>query len=126
MEGYLSFNIGGVERRFFYGTYAYRKTLAHFGLLNKLNDTAKIEAIDDIEWLMVFTFHAASFVVLEKEQIVDFNLMSVYKWIDQTGGTTGNFMLQAVTAMNEAMGVKDLVQDEPTKTEKKNQPKKVR
>ena len=91
MEGHLTYKIGEVDRQFFFGNYALEQTLTHFD--SSVSDLSDLLGKQLLPFLRVFIYHAASYPILKKGEIVDFTEFDIHEWIDIAGGTGGELIV---------------------------------
>jgi hypothetical protein len=91
MEGHLTYKIGEVDRQFFFGNYALEQTLTHFNA--SVTDLSDLLEKQLLPFLRVFMYHAASYPILKKGEIVDFTEFDIHEWIDIAGGTGGELIV---------------------------------
>ena len=91
MEGYLTYKIGEVDRHFFFSNYALEQTLTHFKA--SVTDLSDLLEKQLLPFLRVFMYHAASYPILKKGEIVDFTEFDIHEWIDIAGGTGGELIV---------------------------------
>jgi hypothetical protein len=108
MEGHLTYKIGEVDRQFFFGNYALEQTLNHFDAL--VSDLHAIEGKQLLgnqllPFLRIMMFHAASYPILKKGEIVDFTNFDVYEWIDLSGGTGGDLVITVSKIVFTVLGM---------------------
>lgn len=122
MEGELVYkfpaeNGGEIERRFFFGNYALEQTLEELNA--SVSDISELLNKKLLPFLRKSIYHAACYPVLDAGGHPDFTEFDVHKWIDQTGGTNGEFMQAVSKKVFGSLGIGD-----EKKTEV--QPKKVK
>jgi hypothetical protein len=103
MEGHLTYKIGEVDRQFFFGNYALEQTLTHFD--TSVSDLSDLLGKQLLPFLRVFIYHAASYPILKKGEIVDFTEFDVHEWIDTAGGSGGEFILVVSKEVFRVLGL---------------------
>lgn len=106
-EGIFKYELDGKEVGFFCGTYALERTLAAMGA----NPTEIVELIENKYMFFIrhYMYYAAEYYALDLKEI-EFPYKSdriAYKWIDSTGGVSGDFYVKFRDAFARAMGVTD-------------------
>lgn len=117
MEGHLTYKIGDKDVQMFFGNYAVEETLAHFNA--SVSDISELLNTKLLPFMRVFIYHSAAYPVLEAKEIPEFTPFDVHKWIDETGGTSGDFMKTASRMVYKALGLK--VDEEQPEGKKKVQ-----
>ena len=103
MEGHLTYKIGDTDRVFFFGNYALEETLNHFDA--SISDISDLLNKKFFTFMRVFIFHAASYPVLKKNEVLDFSALDVHDWIDKTGGATGGLMTASAKEIYRCLGM---------------------
>lgn len=116
MEGHFSYNIGGEERKFFFGNYALEETLTEFNA--SVSDMATLLDTKLLPFLRAFIYHAAAYPILKAGNRPDFTPFDVHDWIDLTGGANGDFIIQSSKKIYASLGVGE--SEEVVQSEKKS------
>ena len=64
--------------------------------------------------MRTFIYHSAAYIMLKDGKEPDFNQFDVHEWIDQTGGSGGEFMQKASKELFRCLGLTDST-DKPEK-----------
>jgi hypothetical protein len=103
MEGHLTYKIGEVDRQFFFGNYALEQTLTHFNA--SVTDLSDLLEKQLLPFLRVFMYHAASYPILKKGEIVDFTEFDIHEWIDTAGGSGGQLIVVVSQEVFRVLGL---------------------
>ena len=103
MEGHLTYKIGEVDRQFFFGNYALEQTLNHFDA--SVSDLSDLLGKQLLPFLRMFMFHAASYPILKKGEIVDFTEFDIHEWIDSSGGSGGELVIVVSKEVFRVLGL---------------------
>ena len=103
MEGHLTYKIGEVDRQFFFGNYALEQTLTHFD--SSVSDLSDLLGKQLLPFLRVFMYHAASYPILKKGEIVDFTEFDIHEWIDTAGGSGGQLIVVVSQEVFRVLGL---------------------
>ena len=110
MEGHLTYKIGEVDRQFFFGNYALEQTLNHFDA--SVSDLPEILGKRLLPFLRMFMFHAASYPILKKGEIVDFTEFDIHEWIDNAGGSSGELIVVVSNQVFRVLGLNTEVKEQ--------------
>jgi hypothetical protein len=110
MEGHLTYKIGEVDRQFFFGNYALEQTLNHFDA--SVSDLPEILGKQLLPFLRMFMFHAASYPILKKGEIVDFTEFDIHEWIDNAGGSSGELIVVVSNQVFRVLGLNTEVKEQ--------------
>jgi hypothetical protein len=103
MEGHLTYKIGEVDKQFFFGNYALEQTLNHFNA--SVTDLSDLLGKQLLPFLRVFMYHAASYPILKKGEIVDFTEFDIHEWIDTAGGSGGQLIVVVSQEVFRVLGL---------------------
>jgi hypothetical protein len=103
MQGHLTYKIGEVDRQMFFGNYALEQTLTHFDA--SVTDLSDLLGKQLLPFLRVFIYHASAYPILKKGEIVDFTEFDVHDWIDNSGGSGGEFILTVSKEVFRVLGL---------------------
>ena len=103
MEGHLTYKIGEVDKQFFFGNYALEQTLNHFNA--SVTDLSDLLGKQLLPFLRVFMYHAASYPILKKGEIVDFTEFDIHEWIDTAGGSGGQLFVVVSQEVFRVLGL---------------------
>jgi len=103
MEGHLTYKIGDVDRQFFFGNYALEQTLIHFDA--SVSDLSDLLGKQLLPFLRTFMFHAATYPIIKKGEIIDFTEFDVHEWIDVTGGSGGQLIIVVSKEVFRVLGL---------------------
>ena len=103
MEGHLTYKIGDVDRQFFFGNYALEQTLSDFDA--SVSDLSDLLGKQLLPFLRTFMFHAATYTIIKKGEIVDFTEFDVHEWIDVTGGSGGQLIIVVSKEVFRVLGL---------------------
>jgi hypothetical protein len=118
MEGHLIYTINGIERKMFFGNYALEETLSHFD--SSISDISVLLDKKLLPFMRVFIYHSAAYIMLKDGKEPDFNQFDVHEWIDNTGGSGGDFILKASKELFRCLGLNEVTdQSEKKKTNRK-------
>lgn len=118
MEGHLTYKIGEVDRQFFFGNYALEQTLNHFDA--SVSDLSELLGKQLLPFIRMFMFHAASYPIIKKGEVVNFTAFDIHEWIDEAGGSGGQLV---VVVSKEIFRVLGLNTDPDQPEQKKNEVK---
>jgi hypothetical protein len=103
MEGHLTYKIGEVDRQFFFGNYALEQTLTHFDA--SVSDLSDLLGKQLLPFLRMFMYHAATYPIIKKGEIVDFTPFDVHEWIDLAGGSGGELIMVVSKEVFRVLGL---------------------
>lgn len=118
MEGYFKHKIGEKEIEFFIGNYSLERTLEELDAsLSEIGDLLNKKFMPTIR---LFMFFSAEYQALKTGQDFTYTKFQVFEWIDQTGGTEGEFYIKFTREFMRALGLSSKDKEETPKAEKKS------
>lgn len=118
MEGHLIYKIGEEDKQFFFGNYALEQTLTHFDA--SVTDLSELLEKQLLPFLRMFMFHAASYPIIKKGEVVNFTAFDIHEWIDQAGGSSGDLIIVVSKEIFRVLGLNSDNQPEQKKSEVKS------
>ena len=119
MEGHLTYKIGDEERQFFFGNYALEQTLTHFDA--SVSDLSDLLGKQLLPFIRMFMFHAATYPIIKKGEIVNFTEFDIHEWIDKSGGSSGDLVMVVSKEIFRVLGLNsEINQPEQKKSEMKS------
>jgi hypothetical protein len=103
MEGHLTYKIGDEDRQFFFGNYALEQTLTHFDA--SVSDLSDLLGKQLLPFIRMFMYHAATYPIIKKGEIVNFTEFDIHEWIDQAGGSSGNLVMVVSKEIFRVLGL---------------------
>jgi len=103
MEGHLTYKIGDVDRQFFFGNYALEQTLTHFDA--SVSDLSDLLGKQLLPFLRMFMFHAATYPIIKKGEVINFTPFDVHEWIDTAGGSGGELIMVVSKEVFRVLGL---------------------
>ena len=103
MEGHLTYKIGEVDRQFFFGNYALEQTLTHFDA--SVSDLSDLLGKQLLPFLRMFMFHAATYPIIKKGEVINFTEFDVHEWIDTAGGSGGELIMVVSKEVFRVLGL---------------------
>jgi len=103
MEGHLTYKIGDVDRQFFFGNYALEQTLTHFDA--SVSDLSNLLGKQLLPFLRMFMFHAATYPIIKKGEVINFTPFDVHEWIDAAGGSGGELIMVVSKEVFRVLGL---------------------
>lgn len=122
MEGFLSHKIGDKEIHFFIGVYSLEKSLEEMDA--SLSDLGELLNKKFMPLVRLYMFYSAEYQALKNGESFPYTAFDVHSWIDETGGTDGEFYLKFTKTLLQSLGISPKETDEPEKKSIKKNPKK--
>jgi len=103
MEGHLTYKIGDEDKQFFFGNYALEQTLTHFDA--SVSDLSDLLGKQLLPFLRMFMFHAATYPIIKKGEVINFTEFDVHEWIDNAGGSGGELIMVVSKEVFRVLGL---------------------
>lgn len=122
MEGYLSHTFKDKDGKeftvpFFIGVYSLEKSLEELDA--SLSDLGELLNKKFMPLIRLYMFYSAEYMAFKNKQDFPYTKFDVYDWIDQTGGTDGEFYSKFSIELIKALGLTSK-EKEPEAEQKKS------